>query len=139
VISIIVIHSCLKFTPAAQVQVAFGPGAPSPPLLIRKYNVPVHENTGSSWSGTEDTRDDDGKIFVPPSAARVDGAINPLSLKGKRQYKEPWVRVLSVPLSFSLSSIAWILRSGFCDAVAGLPPYLLSKYSSFEAALLWRP
>nr|TKR97344.1 hypothetical protein D5086_0000214020 [Populus alba] len=73
-----------------QVQVAFGPGAPSPPLSIRKYNVPVHENTGSSWSGTEDTRDDDGEIFVPPSAASVDGAINPLSLKGKRRYKEPW-------------------------------------------------
>lgn len=73
-----------------QVQVAFGPGAPSQPLFIRKYNVPVHENTGSSCSGTEDTRDDDGKIFVPPSAARVDGAINPLSLKGKRRYKEPW-------------------------------------------------
>ncbi|KAG5249153.1 DNA-directed RNA polymerase III [Salix suchowensis] len=73
-----------------QVQVAFGPGAPSPPLLIRKYNVPGHENTGSRWSGTEDTMDDDGKIPVPPSAARVDGAINPLPLKGKKQYKEPW-------------------------------------------------
>ncbi|KAJ6388905.1 hypothetical protein OIU77_027286 [Salix suchowensis] len=31
-----------------------------------------------------------GKIPVPPSAARVDGAINPLPLKGKKQYKEPW-------------------------------------------------
>ena len=101
-ISTIVIHSRLKFTPAAQVQVAFGPGAPSPPLLIRKYNVPGHENTGSRWSGTEDTMDDDGKILVPPSAARVDGAINLLPLKGKKQYKEPWVRVLSVPLVQSL-------------------------------------
>ncbi|KAF9685659.1 hypothetical protein SADUNF_Sadunf03G0077400 [Salix dunnii] len=73
----------------SQVQVAFGPGAPSPPLLIRKYNVPGHENTDSRWSGTEDTMDDDGKILVPP-AAGVDGAINPLPLKGKRQYKEPW-------------------------------------------------
>ncbi|CAK7355894.1 unnamed protein product [Dovyalis caffra] len=79
-----------NFKPAAQVQVAFGPGAPSPSLLIRKYNVPGHEKTGSSWPGTEDTMDDDGKIVLPPSTARLDGATNALSLKGKKQYKEPW-------------------------------------------------
>lgn len=99
--------SCLVCKPAASIQVAFGPGD-TPSTQIKRYGSAKDGNGGKS-SGSDPKSSDYGQNLLSlPSAANENGrevCSADSSCKsaqiGKKEYREPWVRNLSLSVSLS--------------------------------------